>query len=206
MELGEVMLYSFMGVMAISITFHGIVKKLLVAPVLVDIIASSYFVSAYLTTGTISGIQIAIGSVITVTVTIRVQRWLLGFERMTVEGDPDFGRVMAHIITGIAFWIRTSIAALFMGKQATPPALFSISWEQVPGLINRPGGPYERAKVLIRKLLQGFSLPRTTSGADAHASAHGELRRDDPGVEPNTGRTPAHRCPAAPKEAGLGTT
>ena len=119
-------------VAAAAITFGGLIKKLLSAPVIVYVAASGYFLNAYAATGTISGLTVGVLSILLVSIVIRAWRYLLGYERLTVNGDARFSTVASHLITATASWVRQTLKSLFTGAPVVAPT-FNFTWDYVPG-------------------------------------------------------------------------
>ena len=120
-------------VAAAAITFGGVIKKMLSVPVAVDVAASGYFLSTYAATGTISGLTVGVLSVLLVSITIRLWRYLFGYQRLTVSGDARPAAVFAHLITAGNYWVRQSFKSLFTGKPALCPSPFNFRWQYMPG-------------------------------------------------------------------------
>ena len=129
----ELLLLAVATTVAAAITFGGLIKKLMGAPVAVDIAASSYFLTTYAATGTISGLTIGVLSVLIVSVAIRLWRWAFGYQRIVVNGQREMGQVVAHLITGSMYWVRELVKTLFTGKPALPPSTIHVTWDYVPG-------------------------------------------------------------------------
>lgn len=130
----EILLLSGATVAAAFITFGGVIKKLMAAPMVADIASSSYFLTTYAATGTISGLTIGIMSVLAVSITIRVWRLAFGYERLIVNGDSKLSAITAHIITGSAHWLRQAAKSVATGKSALPPSNMIVEWHYVPGV------------------------------------------------------------------------
>lgn len=124
-------------VAATFITFGGIVKKLLAAPVIVDAAASGYFLSTYASTGTISGLTVGVIAVLFVSITIRAWRYFFGYQRLSVDGDTRLAAIVSHLLTGFTHWTRQIVTSLATGRPVIPPAPFNFQWDTVPGVFSR---------------------------------------------------------------------
>jgi len=95
---------------------------------LVDIVMSSYMVSTYAATGAVSGLTIAVLAALGFSLTLRGIRWLIGYEKLAVNGVESARLLASELLTQSAHWVRAFALALFRKGRVEAPAPLNVEW------------------------------------------------------------------------------
>jgi hypothetical protein len=124
MTMPESFLMGSLVVFAIYITLpRSVRRKLAGYTVISDIVVSSAFIQIYATTGAVSGLEIAILASIIFSVSIRLIKWVEGYERYEINGSDSLYSIFVELSSFALQWIRGAFMALFTGRFYPPPPL-----------------------------------------------------------------------------------
>lgn len=99
---------------------------------LADLVASTYVISAYASTGTFAGLALAVLAAVSISLALRALRALFGAERLSVGGDSRVIAVIAEIGSFIAGFLREFVTSLVRGTKMDPAAFNpTIEWTPV---------------------------------------------------------------------------
>lgn len=103
-------------------------RKVLGYIVVGDVLGSWYLVATYASTGTVSGLQVAVFGALFLTITLRVMRRVMGYRRYEIDGDSRLSVLAAASLTQAVAWTRAVFFAAFRGGKINPPTPLGGRW------------------------------------------------------------------------------
>jgi hypothetical protein len=107
-------------------------RKVLGYVVIGDILGSWYLVATYASTGTVSGLQVAVFGALILTITLRAMRRVVGYSRYEIDGDSRLAALAAASLTQAIAWARAVFFAAFRGGKINPPTPLGGQWVYHP--------------------------------------------------------------------------
>ena len=114
---------------------------------IMDVFSSWYVVSTYAATGAASGLATAVLAALLISITIRLIKFFIGYERYAVDGDERLASIVAAGFTQAVRWLRALFFALWKGGEVQAPEALKGEWV-------RHNGP---AQALWERMMRGFA-------------------------------------------------
>jgi hypothetical protein len=107
---------------------------------LADITASWYIITTYASTAAVSGLAIAVFAALGMTITLRGMAWLLGTERLSLNGSTDTREIVAGLMSQTMAWGNAVFKALWNRTfKVTPPPALEWAWVEITESAIKPG-------------------------------------------------------------------
>jgi hypothetical protein len=120
-----------MTVGSLALTLQPFLSKLAGYVIAADITLSFIVFSSFLSTGTVSGLSIAVYAVLFMSLGLRVYRSLVGCERYFIDGKDDFVYVATRFALYGVSWVKAILASLGSNKPFVPPPSLKGQWKTV---------------------------------------------------------------------------
>lgn len=104
------------------------ISRVVAFPVIADIASSSYVLSVFAGTATITGLQVGVFAALGLTIATRVARKYYGAERLAVDGNISLRVVAAAALDQASSWIKALTKSLFTRQAVQAPEPVNWSW------------------------------------------------------------------------------